>query len=150
MDSKTRREVRTGRRGQGLVPGGFQFLDSDSCTRVCGNYAMRERKSASQACGSTSLILMVTMRVYIAAARSPPRWEPAYSHNFLPSAIPRMPFPRHYADTDIDLVTPATRRPSQQLMVYANFARHVRPGALRQSQLLDSIPGIGIREPARW
>ena len=47
-------------------------------------------------------------------------------------------------------VTPGTRRPSQQLMVHADFARHVRPGALRQSQLPGPIPGTGIRKPARW
>ena len=50
----------------------------------------------------------------------------------------------------IGLVTPGTRRPSQQLMVHADFARHVRPGALRQSQLPDPIPGTSIRKPAPW
>ena len=67
----------------------FQFQGNSSCTRVCGNAAMRPRTSANHACGSTSLSLAVAMRVYIAAARSPPRSEPANSHDFLPGAIPR-------------------------------------------------------------
>ena len=50
----------------------------------------------------------------------------------------------------IGLVTPGARRPSQQLMAHADFARHVRPNALRQSQLPDPIPGSNIRKPARW
>ena len=33
----------------------------------------------------------VMIRLYIAAARSPPRSEPQNSHDFLPSAIPRRP-----------------------------------------------------------
>ena len=33
----------------------------------------------------------------------------------------------------IGLVTPGARRPSQQLMAHSDFARHVRPGALRRS-----------------
>ena len=50
---------------------------------------MRSRTSASQACGLTLLRLAVPMSVYIAAARAPPRSEPANSHDFLPKAIPR-------------------------------------------------------------
>jgi hypothetical protein len=38
------------------------------------------QKSASHACGSTPLSFAVAIRVYIAAARSPPRSEPANSH----------------------------------------------------------------------
>ena len=37
-----------------------------------------------------------------------------------------------------------------QLMAHADFARHVRPNALRRSQLPDPIPGTNIRKPARW
>ncbi len=37
---------------------------------------MRKRTSASHACGSTPFILAVTMRLYVAAARWPPRSEP--------------------------------------------------------------------------
>src|SRR5712671_3684312 len=45
---------------------------------------MRERMSASQACGSTPFILAVTMRLYMAAARCPPRSDPQNSHDFRP------------------------------------------------------------------
>jgi hypothetical protein len=45
--------------------------------------------SASQAWGSTSFILAVTIRLYMNAARSPPRSEPANSHDLRPSAMPR-------------------------------------------------------------
>ena len=43
---------------------------------------MRERTSASQACGSTPFILAVTMRLYMAAARCLPRSDPQNSHDF--------------------------------------------------------------------
>jgi len=52
---------------------------------------MRDRTSASQACGSTPFILAVTMRLYMAAARCPPRSDPQNSHDFLPRAMPRSP-----------------------------------------------------------
>ena len=57
---------------------------------------------------------------------------------------------RHHHDKRIGLVTPGTGRPSRQLMAHADFARHVRPNALRRSQLPDLIPGTNIRKPARW
>src|SRR5262252_8957424 len=41
---------------------------------------MRASTSASQACGSTSLSRAVWISVYITAARSPPRSEPANAH----------------------------------------------------------------------
>ena len=50
---------------------------------------MRASTSASHACGSTSFIFAVTMRLYMVAARAPPRSEPANSQARLPSAIPR-------------------------------------------------------------
>ena len=50
----------------------------------------------------------------------------------------------------IGLVTPGARRPSQQLMAHADFARRIRPGALGNSQLPDPIPGTNIRKPLRW
>src|ERR1017187_8864296 len=50
---------------------------------------MRASTSASQACGSTSFIFAVTMMLYMAAARCPPRSEPANNQAFLPRAIPR-------------------------------------------------------------
>jgi hypothetical protein len=49
---------------------------------------MRRSTSASQA-GLMSLSLAVPIRVYIAAARSPPRSEPANSHDRRPRAMPR-------------------------------------------------------------
>ena len=40
-------------------------------------------------CASISFILQVTIKLYMAAARWPPRSEPQKSHDFLPRAIPR-------------------------------------------------------------
>jgi hypothetical protein len=48
---------------------GVQFHGSNSSSRCAGWVAMLARVSASQACGSTPLILAVTIRLYIAAAR---------------------------------------------------------------------------------
>lgn len=45
--------------------------------------------SASQACGSISFNFAVPIREYMAAARCPPRSDPAKSHDFLPRATPR-------------------------------------------------------------
>jgi hypothetical protein len=67
----------------------FHFQGSKSGRLVCGISAMRARTSASQACGSTSLSLAVWMSVYMRAARSAPRSDPANSHDFLPRAKPR-------------------------------------------------------------
>ena len=50
---------------------GRQFDGRSSSSRCAGWVAMRERTSASQACGSTPFILAVTMRLYMTAAR----WE---------------------------------------------------------------------------
>jgi uncharacterized LabA/DUF88 family protein len=50
----------------------------------------------------------------------------------------------------IGLVTPGTRRPSRQLLKHADFARRIRPNALRGSQLPDPIPGTSIRKPGTW
>ena len=47
----------------------------------------------------------------------------------------------------IGLVTPGTGRPSRQLMAHADFSRHIRPNALRRSQLPDPIPGTNIHKP---
>ena len=57
---------------------------------------------------------------------------------------------RQHHGKRIGLVTPGTGRPSRQLMAHANFSRHVRPNALRRSQLPDPIPGTNIRKPERW
>src|ERR1035437_11010164 len=68
-----------------------QFQGSSSSSFWTGCSAMRARTSASQVCGSMSFILAVTIRLYITAARSPPRSEPQNNQDFLPRAIPRTP-----------------------------------------------------------
>src|SRR5580704_11394939 len=68
---------------------GVQFHGNRSSSRWAGYIAIRARTSASQACGSTSFILAVTMRLYMAAARLPPRSDPQNNHDFLPRAMPR-------------------------------------------------------------
>ena len=52
---------------------------------------------------------------------------------------------RQHHGKRIGLVTPGTGRPSRQLMAHADFARHVRPNAVRRSQLPDPIPGTNKR-----
>jgi hypothetical protein len=52
---------------------------------------MRARTSASQPCESMSFNLAVTIRLYVTAARWPPRSEPQNNHDFRPKAIPRTP-----------------------------------------------------------
>src|SRR5690606_32543149 len=67
----------------------FQFHGRSSASLLCGVSAMRASTAASQACGSTSLSFAVPIRVYMTAARSAPRSDPAKSHDFLPRARPR-------------------------------------------------------------
>lgn len=50
----------------------------------------------------------------------------------------------------IGVVTPGKRRTSQVLAKAADFARQIRPGALRAAQLPDPIPGTNLRKPASW
>ena len=50
----------------------------------------------------------------------------------------------------IGLVTPGTRRPSQQLSSHADFKRRIRANGLRHSQLPNPIPGTNIRKPGAW
>ena len=50
----------------------------------------------------------------------------------------------------IGLVTPGARRASHQLTAHADFTRHIRPGAIRSSQLPNPIPGTNIRKPVGW
>ena len=89
--------------GQELVYPGVRQLGDTAST------------SASQACGSTSLSLAVTMRVYIAAARSPPRSEPANSQERLPSAIPRIALSAALFVRQIRLSSRKRVKPSQRL-----------------------------------
>ena len=37
-----------------------------------------------------------------------------------------------------------------QLLTHADFARHIRPNALRRSQLPDPTLGTTIGKPRRW
>ena len=72
--SKTDREVRAGLCGQGLVPGGFPVPGQE----FVHTGRVRQLGDAGEDIGEpglrvTSLSLAVTMRVYIAEARSPPR-----------------------------------------------------------------------------
>ncbi|BAI75275.1 transposase (plasmid) [Azospirillum sp. B510] len=67
----------------------FHSQGSSSCSLVCGRSLMRARTSASHAWGSMSFIFAVTIRLYMAAARCPPRSDPQNSHARLPSAMPR-------------------------------------------------------------
>ena len=66
-----------------------QFQGSRSANWLCGWLAMRASTSASHACGSISLSFAVPISVYMTAALSAPRSEPAKSQDFLPSARPR-------------------------------------------------------------
>src|SRR5665213_956725 len=68
---------------------GCQCHGSSSSILLAGCPAIRASTSASQACASILFILAVTIRLYIAAARCPPRSEPANNHDFLPRAMPR-------------------------------------------------------------
>ena len=53
--------------------------------------AMRARISVSHACGSTPYILAVMIRLYMAAARRPPRSNPQNSQDFRPRTMPLSP-----------------------------------------------------------
>ena len=57
---------------------------------------------------------------------------------------------RRHHDKRIGLVTPGTGRPSRQLLVHADFSRHIRENGLQNSQLPDTIPGTNLRKPAAW
>ena len=50
----------------------------------------------------------------------------------------------------IGVLTPGKRRTSQVLKAAADFTRQIRPGALRDSQLPNPIPGTNLRKPASW
>src|SRR5439155_22932328 len=65
-----------------------QFHGRSSSSLLAGCPAMRASTSASQVCGSMSFIFAVTIRLYMAAARWPPRSEPVKSHDLRPRAIP--------------------------------------------------------------
>src|SRR5204862_3556861 len=93
--------------------------------------AMRARTSASQACGSTSFILAVTIRLYMIAARSPPRSEPQNNHDFRPKAMPRTP--RSAALFDRQMRPSSRKRVNalQRLSMFGDIVAARELGALR-------------------
>ena len=68
---------------------GRKFRGNSSGSRETFKAGILARISASQACGSISLIFAVTIREYMKAVRSPPRSEPAKSSALGPRAVPR-------------------------------------------------------------
>ncbi|MCY4274133.1 MAG: NYN domain-containing protein [Gammaproteobacteria bacterium] len=50
----------------------------------------------------------------------------------------------------LGLVTPGNRYPSQHLVRYADFQRHIRKGALKRCQFPILIPETNITKPKRW
>src|SRR3981189_3092638 len=87
---------------------------------------MRASTSASQACGSTLLRLAVWISVYITAAHSPPRSEPANSHALLVRQM----------------------RPSSRKRVKASH-RLGGFGVPRQPRALGSHPGFEVGDERR-
>ena len=71
------------------LAGATQFQGSSSPIRLAGWSGSRANTSASQACGSMPFSFAVAIRLYMTAARSPPRFEPQNSHDLRPSATPR-------------------------------------------------------------
>lgn len=54
---------------------------------------------------------------------------------------------------NIGVITPGNiklRRPSRELIKYANFRREIREGVLSSSQLPNPIPGTKIFKPVTW
>ncbi len=49
----------------------------------------------------------------------------------------------------IGLLSPV-KFPSRELMQYATFVKHIRPGALAASQLPNPIPGTNLYKPHAW
>jgi len=70
------------------APSARAFDGSNSGKRETVMSGGRARTSAIHACGSMSFILQLTVRAHMKAAFSPPRSDPATSHDLLPDAIP--------------------------------------------------------------
>jgi len=123
---------------------GRQFHGSSSSILCAECSAMRARTSASQACGSMSFNLAVTIRLYRAAARCPPRSEPANSHDFLPRATPRGA--RSAAQADAAVVEkPGEGRPAFEHIVH----RLGEIVAARQLGSLLTQPALQISDQRR-
>jgi hypothetical protein len=93
-DPADREDVADTSQGQPDWPARWAYASFKEAVRrvfLFGLLGDAPQKSASQACGSISFILAVTIRLYITAARSPPRLEPQNNQYFLPAAIPRTP-----------------------------------------------------------
>src|ERR1700734_1668561 len=111
---------------------------------------MRARTSASQACGSTSLSFAVWMSVYMTAARSAPRSDPANSHDFLPRAKPRRAPGRIVREADPPIVKQASEGlPARQHVVDRLSNRDVSRefGALGAHPSLERGDQWGARFP---
>ena len=50
----------------------------------------------------------------------------------------------------LGLLTPGTGNPSQQLLLHADFHRHIRSRALMNNQLPSPIPGTNYTKPSSW
>src|SRR5580658_3191433 len=79
---------------------------------------MRLSTPASQACGSTPFILAVMMRLYMSAARRPPRSDPQNNHDFRPSATPRSPRSAALLDMQTRLSSRNSVKAGQRLSMY--------------------------------
>src|SRR6266404_1673420 len=118
-----------------------QFQGSSSSSLWTGCSAIRARTSASQACGSTSFILAVTMMLYMAAARCPPRSEPANNHDFRPKAMPRSALSAALFDRQI--------RPSSRKRVNAGQRLSTYSIALATSLPRESLARCSRIQPSR-
>src|SRR3954469_18936982 len=91
---------------------------------------MRVSASASQACGLMSLSLAVAIRVYITAARSPPRSEPANNQARRPKATPR------------------NARSAALLLRQMRPSSRKREGRPARQHVIDRLGGLGVaRQP---
>lgn len=58
---------------------------------------------------------------------------------------------KHHKQKKLGLLTPSNkRRPSRQLMQYADFKSRIRNSVLAQSQLPSPIPGTKLKKPNSW
>ena len=57
---------------------------------------------------------------------------------------------KQHSAVRIGLVTPGKRRTSTQLEDHADFLLRIRTGALKRSQLPNSIPNTSIHKPESW
>lgn len=88
---------------------------------------MRARTWASQAWGSTPFFFAVTMRLYMAAARSPPRSEPQNNHDLRPRLRAR--------DSELrcDFLAPGLRRRKRRFQRGVFFQKSL-PGGVHDAK----------------